>query len=63
MLAHLCMHPKGTVFAFPHPTMIAPNYLARQVEAGKYPKKDAEKVCKFLWHSGDVFVVQDFFVV
>ena len=39
--------------------MIAPNYLAGQVEAGIYPKKDQEKVCKCLWHSeGGIFVVQ-----
>jgi hypothetical protein len=59
MSAHLCMHPKGTFLAFPQPTMIAPNYLARQVEAGIYPKKDLEKVCKILWHSEEgIFVAQ-----
>jgi hypothetical protein len=58
MLALLCMlHPKGTFFALPHPTIIGPNRLAPQVEAGKYPKKDPKKVCTFLGHSeGGIFV-------
>ena len=53
------MHPKGAFFAFPHPAMIGPTYLAGQVEAEIYPKKDQEKVCNFLWHSeGGIFVAQ-----
>jgi hypothetical protein len=51
MLAHLCMHPKATFFAFPHPTMIGPTRLPRQVEAEIYPKKIHKKVCKILRHS------------
>ena len=47
MLAHLCMHPKGTFFAFPHPAMIGPNYLAGQVEAGIYLKKDKKRCAIF----------------
>jgi hypothetical protein len=59
MLARLCMHPKGTCFAFPHPAMIGSNYLAGQVEARIYLKKDQEKVCNFLWHLvGGIFVAQ-----
>jgi hypothetical protein len=59
MLARLCMHPKGTFFAFPHPAMMGPNYLAGQVEARIYLKKDQEKVCNFVWHSeGGIFVAQ-----
>jgi hypothetical protein len=54
------MHPKGTFFAFPHPTITWPNYLGQQIETGIYPNKDPEKVCKIFAHSegGAIFVAQ-----
>jgi hypothetical protein len=59
MSAHLCMHHKGTFFALPHPTMIGPNRLPRQVEAETYPKKNLKNVCNILGHSeGGIFVAQ-----
>jgi hypothetical protein len=54
-----CLRPKGTLFALPHPTIIGPTRLARQDEAGIYPKNDLKKVCKILGHSvGEIFVAQ-----
>jgi hypothetical protein len=57
MLPHLCT-PKAPFLPYHTPLRyLGPNYLAGQVVAGIYPKKDQEKVCKILWHSeGGVFV-------